>query len=83
MNLTVSSPPQLTGDADIDTKNINEWCYMLHNHLKRIFFSNDDSIALVNENITSINDTLTGINGSIAAINERITALETASEESE
>ena len=43
MNITLNAPPLMTGDAQTDVKNLNDWCCGFYMQLKRILYSLDTS----------------------------------------
>lgn len=43
MNITLTAPPALTGDAQTDVAKLNEWCLGFYLQMKRILYSLDTS----------------------------------------
>ncbi len=57
MNITLTAPPNLTGDAQLDVSALKDWCDSFYLQLKRILYSLDTS------NITELNASV--LNGTI------------------
>lgn len=46
MNITLTPPPELTGNNENDLKELREWCLSLHSQLKRTLYNLDTSNIL-------------------------------------
>ncbi len=72
MNITLTAPPLLTGDAENDVEKLNEWCMGFYSQLKRILYSLDTSNILeldasrLNGTIPLGETTLQGVNVQIS-----------------
>lgn len=43
MNISLTPPPEVTGDNEKDLMELREWCLSLHSQLKRVFYNLDSS----------------------------------------
>lgn len=57
MNITLTAPPMLTGDAQTDVQRLNEWCCGFYMQLKRILYSLDTS-NIIELDASRLNGTL-------------------------
>lgn len=79
MNITLTPPPELTGNNENDLKELREWCFNLHSQLKRILYNLDTSNIfevsgeLINGNIPLDTVTMSGGNIKITKDNISIT----------
>ncbi len=71
MNITITSPPVLTGDAENDVSKLNDWCRGLYMQLKRILYSLDTGniteldASKLNGTMSLDETTLSGVNVTI------------------
>lgn len=57
MNITLTAPPALTGDAQNDVIRLNDWCCGFYMQLKRILYSLDTS-NIIELDASRLNGTL-------------------------
>ncbi len=57
MNITLTPPPEVSGNTENDLKELREWCLNLHSQLKRVFY-NIDSSNLIEVDADLISGTL-------------------------
>lgn len=71
MNITLNAPPVPTGDAQIDTLNLNEWCRGFYMQMKRILYSLDSS-NVVKLDASKLNGTMSLDETSLEGVNVKI-----------
>lgn len=78
MNITLTAPPILTGDAQTDVEKLNAWCVGFYMQMKRILYSLDTSNILeldasrLNGTLPLDKTTLSGVNVNITGDSFRI-----------
>ena len=71
MNISLTAPPALTGDAQIDVKLLNDWCCGFYMQMKRILYSLDSS-NIVELDASKLNGTMSLDETTLDGVNVKI-----------
>lgn len=71
MNITLTAPPILTGDAQTDVQRLNDWCCGFYMQLKRILYSLDTS-NIIELDASRLNGTLSLGETTLEGVNVKI-----------